>query len=381
MNQKRPKEEYQDQKFEDKGSNSDDNKKEFEIQKFKCTCGKGYILQSSLFNHIKIKHQNNKADYVVPTGIPSGRPKKSSTQNNEDNKNKKKPKDVDQNTWKAAQIYQNPFFQNLIIGFKDKMRNNFQDCKEDQENNWSNFEHKRKQMFKKIQLPAGDVKEIIKNTNTLLQAWGLLLSPQHQVDLYQLFLSHYILIFYNLPDQKKDIIQSIIQAIPDHEVASATFEEILNQNYEIKQNSEEKYEEEEEQNQDENTENQDTFVDLNTNQDVKQNEQQYQDDSNDQQQDQTQQNDQNLQNRNQEIQDNYRFDPQDLINQVIDYDENQNEEQPDKSYLAQFSLIQPSYKIINAITQSGFSLNKCESLKLSQYLNSYQQHIFEELEE
>ncbi|KAL4486348.1 hypothetical protein ABPG72_007134 [Tetrahymena utriculariae] len=367
MNQKRIKEDqFQDQ---DQDSNSDCENSKANIQKmFKCRCGKSYIIQSSLFNHIRIKHDNNKKDFAIPRGIPSGRPRKSDEDKNNPQTKNQKPKDVDSKTWDAIKIYKIPLFQNLIIGFKDQMKNNFVENKEVQDQNWSEYENKRQQLFKQLQFSARDVKEIIKSTDPILQAWGLLLVAEVQIDLYQIFISQYILKFYNLPNQKRDIIKNHIKNIENQLMVSSIIREILNQTYEIQQDGEEQ--QNEEQNQNDGQENKENFEKQTKSYDENQNEESQAYKSEDQRANQYQLHNQNTGVAGSDRQEVF-FDSNEIIQQVQNYDHQQiNDNQQTQSYLYCFSQNLQSYQMINKIAQNSVFFHREQSIQISQYLQN-----------
>ncbi|EAR84525.1 zinc finger, C2H2 type family protein (macronuclear) [Tetrahymena thermophila SB210] len=370
MGNKRPLEDQfldESQIDQDDRSSSDQNNKAEIFKNFECKCGKVYCLQSSLFNHIKIKHDNNKQDFVVPRGIPTGRPKKQDCQNNgikkyEQIKNQK-PKDVDQNTWDKIQIYRNPLFQNLIIGFKDKMRSDFIESEEIMQQNWSEYEKNRQKLFKIIQFPVRDVKQICNTTDSILQAWGILLRPDYQVGLYQIFISQYLLKFYDLPDQKRDLIKSQIQNNPNNQRASKIIKEILNQQYEIQQNDDKQQNEEQKQDDNE-PENQQNLQQVPQIQDEKQ----YEKLEDHVQDSEVKYEDDKMEKQN--IENTYVFDPNEIMQQIKNDDQSCNRQdlQQNISYLNNQAFNVPSFRLIYDISQKSFAPTLQESSLISQFM-------------
>ncbi|EAR84436.3 zinc finger, C2H2 type family protein (macronuclear) [Tetrahymena thermophila SB210] len=443
MSKKRPQEDSnQDQDYQQEESqknssanDEDDKKKE---NKFMCKCGKGYGLQSSLFNHIRIKHDDNKAEWAKERNVKPGRPKNTETSKDKAQKNpqkkEKKPEGVDNNTWDLLQLYRNPLFNNLIIKFGDKMKENYTgDTSVDkvEKNNWEIYEERRKDIYQTINFCVKDRNDISEKTDFLLRAWAQLLNPANQVSIFIAFVSEYIQKFYDLPDEKKDKIEAFVQkikindkeTIQDYKNISEKIREVLNKEYKLEKQDGQAQDQQSNQIQGEEEE-EDSVNDNNQVEDMQQQQQQLQ-----QQQDQQDleiyeqqkhelnnglQNNQVIQNYNQDYEfqqnqqmhynnytyqydnqinnqnnhDNYNnnnnFDNGDFqINELLGQTDYVQEDQPNQnnvSYFNQQSFKFTSYNMIDQISkvQNNISFNNQNSQMLFNCYSQYQNNLNEE---
>ncbi|KAL4435140.1 hypothetical protein ABPG74_003633 [Tetrahymena malaccensis] len=221
MSKKRPQEDsYQNQdqqNQEGQKNNNSGNEEDGDQQnkKFMCKCGKGYGLQSSLFNHIRIKHDDKKAEFAVERNVKPGRPKNTETTKDKAQKNpqkkEKKPDSVEENTWNLLLLFRQSLFKDLIINFRQEMRENTNQSDEDDQKIWKQFTDKKIELFKKIHLPQVD-RDLIEERTITLQAWGKLLDAKHQLNIFLIFVSELILKFFSqLPNQKKDIMKQWVK--------------------------------------------------------------------------------------------------------------------------------------------------------------------------
>ncbi|KAL4479643.1 hypothetical protein ABPG72_004239 [Tetrahymena utriculariae] len=233
---------YQQQEGQRNSSANEEDGNQQE-KKFMCKCGKGYGLQSSLFNHIRIKHEDRKAEWAKERNVKPGRPKNTETTKDKVQKNpqkkEKKPEGVDQNTWELLKLFRNPLFNELIVKFRLEMKDNYNEEKDD--DIWKLFQEKRKELFLLLNLPPQDNKSIEEITDSLLKSWGKLLKVQHQASIYITFLSEFILNYYDLSDDNKAKILKWIsevkiddnKKIENQKDYSKRIQEVLIKNYSL----------------------------------------------------------------------------------------------------------------------------------------------------
>ncbi|KAL4435139.1 hypothetical protein ABPG74_003632 [Tetrahymena malaccensis] len=219
-----------DQHIGQKQAQKDDYGGEKFQKQYQCKCGKSYDAQGTIYNHVKKKHNNNKKWIIEKKPKKKGRPTLEEQRRRQENGSEQK------NGIQYKLIYENPLFANLMIEFKEKMRETTsEDILQIFKKNWIKYEKQRDDLFNKISFSNNDRKNSLQITDMLLQTWAQVISPEFQVDLLLIFISQYILTYHEISNQKKEIIQQHIDYIPDNQDLSKKIKGILNKEYDQNQ--------------------------------------------------------------------------------------------------------------------------------------------------